>query len=152
MAQLDHVSVRVEHVETAPVAPCSAAPIRPADDVETPGGGHRVEIGRFDDEADVIDVLSGSLGLEEVDDRRLVEPQRREEDLAPPPLLDAQAFEPELTAIPREAPLDVGDVQDDVIEPDRLDHHSRTPSRGKPSSRSPMIVRCPSDLPPPIAP
>src|SRR5437660_444590 len=91
VAELHDVSVRVEHVETAPVAPCPPAPIRSADDVETARGGHRVEIGRFDDEADVIDVLSGSLGLEEVDDRRLVEPQRREEDLAAPPLLDAQA-------------------------------------------------------------
>src|SRR5437764_8401187 len=106
MAKLDHVPVRVEHVETAPVAPCSPAPIRPADDVEAARGGHRVEIGRFDDETDVIDVLSGSLGLEEVDDRRLVEPQRREEDFAAPPVLDAQAFEPELVAVPREAALD----------------------------------------------
>ena len=73
MAKLDHVPVRVEHVETAPVAPCSPALIRPADDVEAARGRDRVEIGRLDDQTDVIDVLSGSFGLEEVDDRRRVD-------------------------------------------------------------------------------
>ena len=69
----------------------------------------------------MINVLSGAFGLQEIDDRRLVDSYRREQHLAPPPFVDAHTFEPEHVAVPREAPLDVGDVEHDVIEPDRLD-------------------------------
>ena len=49
-----------------------------------------------------------------------VDPHRREEHLAPAPLVDPVRREAELVAVERERRLDVGAAQHDVIEPDDL--------------------------------
>ena len=65
--------------------------------------------------------------------------------------------EPELVAVPGERPLDVRDDEHEMIEPDdsHVTHSAGHPRRrlyplGRPRMRSPMIVRCTSDVPPAI--
>jgi hypothetical protein len=129
VAELDHVAVRVAHIEAGTLTPSPEQPSGSADDVEHTRAGKRLEVGRFDHQADVINVLSGSFGLEKIDDRALVESHGREQHLAAPPLIDPDTFEAELTAIPLETALDVGDVEHDVIESNRFHHPRNLTSR-----------------------
>src|ERR1700730_17463899 len=119
MAQLDDVAVGVAHVQS-PALPLRAPDARWAGhDVEPTRRFERVEVLGLDHHADVIDVLARAIGLEQVDDRRGVDADRRKEDLAPAPLLDALGPQAELVAVPRDRALDFGDSEHHVIKPDR---------------------------------
>jgi hypothetical protein len=64
---------------------------------------------------------------DEVDDRPLVHPHRREEDLAATPLLQPERLEAEHVAVPGDRALDVGDDEHDVVQRTDLDtRHART--------------------------
>ncbi|MDQ1481168.1 MAG: hypothetical protein QOI44_2029, partial [Actinomycetota bacterium] len=87
--------------------------------------GEGIEIGRLDDESEVVEISLGAGGwsptvgrhTEEVDDRRGVDPDRREEHLTAAPLVGALGLESQLVAVERERRLYVGDAQHDVVEP-----------------------------------
>ncbi len=55
--------------------------------------GQRVQIGRLDDQTEVVEVLARRFDAEEVDDRRRRDPNGRERSLTPPPLVDAFRLE-----------------------------------------------------------
>src|SRR5207244_12925834 len=79
------------------------------------------------DEARLVCVLSRARDREQVDDGVRVAAHRREQHLAPAPLLHPLGREPELAAIERERALDVGDVEHDVVErddPQFVVHHA----------------------------
>ena len=135
-AELDQVPVGIADVHRPPNPARAEHLARAAHDVEATGRGERVEIGVLDHEAEVVDVGPGALRAEEVDDRRRVDPGRREEHLAAPELVEPDRLEPELLDVPRDGALHVGDVQDDVIECDRL-RHVRSPRSGGPGSSAP---------------
>ena len=59
---------------------------------------------------------SGVSPGKQVDDGVLVDPQRREEHRARPPLVDSDGREAEVVLVPRERGLDVVAVQDEVVE------------------------------------
>src|SRR5581483_7138620 len=74
-----------------------------------------------DDEREVVDVLTGALAGQHVDQRRGVDAQRNEQHLAAAPLVEPQHLETQLVAVPGDDGLDVGHGEHEVI--DAFDPH-----------------------------
>src|SRR5215217_8976646 len=115
-AQLDDVAVGVAHVEAATLAPRPEEVERPAHDVERPRHCQLVEVDVGHVDGHVVDVLTGALAHEQVEDRAVVDADRDERDLAASPLVQSHGLEAEQLVPPGDGLLGVGDVEDDVVD------------------------------------
>ena len=117
MTKFDDVAVRVTNVQPFTFALGAEKTRRTTDDVESARRRETREIGGFDNKTDVVNVLFTSLARQQVDDRRVVDPDRGERHRASAPLVDPHTLEPQLTAVPGQRAFDVGDGEDEVVEP-----------------------------------
>src|SRR3954467_202865 len=125
VAELDDVAVGVAEVHRRAVA-LGAVP--------RAGGTGRRPVGRFDHEADVIDVARPTEAVafthhltaarHEVDDGGGVDAPGRERRLTDPPLVDALRLQTEV-GVPRQRPVDVVDDEHEVVESGYAHHWHR---------------------------
>ena len=101
---------------------------------ELAGHSDRIEIGRIDDQTEVIEPAVDRHARDQIDDRAGIDAHRRERHLTAAPLVDACRLEPEEVAIPGERTFDVRAHQDDVIE--TRDGQRGTHARILPGSRT----------------
>src|SRR5262245_2248376 len=102
VAQLDGVAVGIVDVQRGRLALCAPAPRRTVHHVEPTACLQRVEVDGFDDDAEVVRVLTRARRSNEIDDRPLVDARRREWRVASSPFVDARGLQPELVAVERE--------------------------------------------------
>ena len=116
MAQFDHGAVGIADIQRVPVAARAEPAVRTPDHIEFAGSSNDGQVGRFDDEAEVVETAVDRFAGHEVDDRGLVDADRRKGHVAALPLVDPQGFETEEIPIPTEGSFDVGADQNDVVE------------------------------------
>ena len=114
--KFNHVSVGVTDVHAGGVTLSAEKMI-----VRTRTGQRRQDsfvVEGFHDNADVIDVGPVWLGREQVDDRASVDPHGWERGMLVAPVVDACGFEPENVDVEVQGLLDIGALQDNVVEGD----------------------------------
>ncbi len=128
VTELDEIPIRIAYVQRGAVTASSEARTRSTLDHKTAAVPKFFKVDGLDHQTEMVKVLSSPGRREEIDDRRVVYPDGGKPDFAASPFVHPEWLKTQISTVESEGPLDVGHIEDDVVQVGDADlDHSRPP-------------------------